>query len=427
MLNSGKAALDLLESRSAIYSDRPFAWMFGELIGRKFSIFMTSFFDPRFKKYRRMLQSGLNPRAVQSYRHIQEEELRVLLKNLAEKPESFSKHVRRNAAAIILKASYGYQVSEDEDDYLVKLIEDGSALMHAVGRHQYLVDEYPILRFIPSWFPFADFKRVAEHARVSLQRVERDPFEWAKKQITSGSYTESFVSRYLRPDSGKIVDADEEDIIQWCSASLYVGGSETTVSTMTTFFLLMSLHPDIQKKAQAEIDQVVGRHRLPNLDDRSSLPYVNAVIKEILRYAPVAPLGLRHRVIEDDVYEGYLIPKGTIVIANIWAITHDSEVYPNPFEFDPNRHLGKNPQVDPFKFTFGFGRRICPGQHFAEQSLFLNIANILAMFSITKELDETGKELEPRVEWHTGATTHLKPFGCRLIHRFPESLGLLNI
>jgi len=92
MLNSGKAALDLLESRSAIYSDRPFAWMFGELIGRKFSIFMTSFFDPRFKKYRRMLQSGLNPRAVQSYRHIQEEELRVLLKNLAEKPESFSKH-----------------------------------------------------------------------------------------------------------------------------------------------------------------------------------------------------------------------------------------------------------------------------------------------------------------------------------------------
>jgi len=226
-------------------------------------------------------------------------------------------------------------VSEDEDDYLVKLIEDGSALMHAVGRHQYLVDEYPILRFIPSWFPFADFKRVAEHARVSLQRVERDPFEWAKKQITSGSYTESFVSRYLRPDSGKIVDADEEDIIQWCSASLYVGGSETTVSTMTTFFLLMSLHPDIQKKAQAEIDQVVGRHRLPNLDDRSSLPYVNAVIKEILRYAPVAPLGLRHRVIEDDVYEGYLIPKGTIVIANIWSAIIISfccqEFMPHPY------------------------------------------------------------------------------------------------
>jgi cytochrome P450 len=80
----------------------------------------------------------------------------------------------------------------------------------------------------------------------------------------------------------------------------------------------MSLHPDVQKRAQEEVDRVVGTDRLPTFDDLSQLHYVNAVIKEVLRWAPVAPLGLQHRVLQDDVYEGYLIPKGVTVVANIW-------------------------------------------------------------------------------------------------------------
>jgi cytochrome P450 len=86
-------------------------------------------------------------------------------------------------------------------------------------------------------------------------------------------------------------------------------------------------------------------------------------------------------------------------------MAHDEEVYPDPFSFDPSRHVGDKPQVDPFKFAFGFGRRVCPGAHLAEISLFLNIANILAVFNISKPVDKDGKPIEPVIRWNNGVTS----------------------
>jgi len=80
----------------------------------------------------------------------------------------------------------------------------------------------------------------------------------------------------------------------------------------------MSLSPDVVRKAQGEIDRVIGNDRLPNSMDRPNLPYVEAVVKEVLRWHPVAPMGLPHTSTTEDVFEGYLIPKGSMVIANIW-------------------------------------------------------------------------------------------------------------
>lgn len=89
---------------------------------------------------------------------------------------------------------------------------------------------------------------------------------------------------------------------------------------MTTFFLAMVLHPQVQLKAREEIDHVVGDNRLPTVRDRENLPYVEAVLKEVFRFHPIAPMGLPHLVTEDDVYEGYLIPKGAIIVPNIWSV-----------------------------------------------------------------------------------------------------------
>lgn len=94
---------------------------------------------------------------------------------------------------------------------------------------------------------------------------------------------------------------------------------------MATFFLAMMLYPEVQRKAREEIDRVVGDGRLPNVKDRDSLPYVEAVLKEVFRWHPIAPMGLPHEITEDDIYQGYLIPKGAIIIPNIWcvpALTH---------------------------------------------------------------------------------------------------------
>lgn len=126
----------------------------------------------------------------------------------------------------------------------------------------------------------------------------------------------------------------------------------------------MTLNPSAQRQAQNEIDSVVGQDRLPSIEDRGNLPYVSALIKEVLRCGPPAPLGIPHRVTKDDTYLGYSIPSDAILIANIWGIMHDAEMYPDPMKFSPERFLSQKPQPDPRKYVFGFGRRVCPGELF---------------------------------------------------------------
>ncbi|KAF8914418.1 cytochrome P450 [Gymnopilus junonius] len=426
VLNSGKAALELLESRSGLTSDRPTSWMGGEIAGRKASVFLTSSTDPRFQFFRRLLRNGLNPRASKDYRPIQLQENQILLQNLANFPQDYGAHIRRNAVAVILKVAYGYQV-ESNDDPLVLQLEHAFQLATSLNiPGKYWVEFFPLLRFLPSWFPGAGFKRTAQSAGHEMKRTETAPFEWAKTQVEKGDFIDSFTSKHLL-EGGETLDGNSLTDIRWCAAALYVGGGDTTVSAMLTFILLMTLHPEIQKRAQKDID-TLAPNRLPSHDDYESLPYIRAIIKETLRWGPVAPLGLPHKAMEDDIYENYFIPKGTTIFANIWAIVHDEEIYPDPHVFNPERHLG-NPegrQPDPFKFIFGFGRRACPGAHLAEMSLFLNITSILAVFDISKAVDEKGIEIEPKIEWSSGATMHLKPFQCQIKPRSKERQTLFE-
>ncbi|KAJ7859589.1 cytochrome P450 [Mycena leptocephala] len=425
ILNSGKTAADLLDSRSSIYSDRPMDWM-ATLAGRQLSIFQLSSLNPYFPKYRKMFHSGLNRRTIQKYRPTQEHRLKVLLTGLAENPDNFITSIKTYVAAIALKISYGYDVSAEED-YLVKLIEDGARAMASLNQPFFFIQAFPFLRFLPSWFPLLKFKRVLAANKKVLDDIEFVPFQMAKDKIESGTYAESFFSQYFRPDDGHVLEGEEREILKWTAASIYAGGAHTTTSAIATFFLLMSTHPDIQKQAQDEIDHIVGRDRLLTIDDQKALPYVTALLKEILRWAPVAPLGLKHRVTKDDIYNGYRIPKGATITANIWAITHDGDLYPNPFVFDPTRHLGETPQRDPFDFVFGYGRRVCPGAALAEESLFLAVSNILAAFNIYKALDAEGKDVEPSVEWRSFIVTFPMNLQCRIVPRSPDMLTSLGV
>ena len=125
--------------------------------------------------------------------------------------------------------------------------------------------------------------------------------------------------------------------------------------------MAMACYPEIQAKARAELDTVVGSTRLPTFEDRNSLPYITAVAKESMRWQSVAPLGIPHRSLEDDEFNGYFIPKGSAVFANLWAFSRNEREYPNSETFNPERFLkdGRiNPDVqDPSTFVFGYGRR----------------------------------------------------------------------
>jgi len=188
----------------------------------------------------------------------------------------------------------------------------------------------------------------------------------------------------------------------------------------------MILYPEVQKKAQAEIDAVVREDRLPSFSDQEQLPYVQSVVKEVFRWNPVAPFSIQHCVTEDDIYEGYLIPKGSYVIANIWKLLHDEEVYSNPMEFNPDRFMGTRPEQDPKDFSFGFGRRACPGKILAEASVFIACAMALAVFDISKGVDESGREIEPEAEYLDGVISHPKPFKCTIKGRSQKRVALIS-
>jgi cytochrome P450 len=183
-----------------------------------------------------------------------------------------------------------------------------------------------------------------------------------------------------------------------------------------TFFLAMTVFPEVQKTASEEIDRFIGGDRLPVATDRDKLPYIEAIMKETHRWHSVLPMCLPHCSTEEDTCRGYRIPKGAILLPNNWHFTHDSDVYPDPMTFRPERHLNTldhEAEPDPRKFIFGYGRRICPGRHVADNALFITIAQSLAVFYISKVV-EGGQTIEPEVKFEPGAINHPMPYRCSI-------------
>ena len=179
-------------------------------------------------------------------------------------------------------------------------------------------------------------------------------------------------------------------------------GFETTSSTMMWWVLAMVAFPEVQRRAQAELDAVVGRARPPTFADAPHLPYVRAIIKEVLRWRPAVERGLPHTAAEDDWYEGMFIPKGATCMANIWHCNHDRAVFGDDADdFKPERYLGAKGEElskeinQEGHVTYGFGRRVCVGKNLANDSLFINSARILWAATLKCGRDENGKELPP--------------------------------
>ncbi|KAJ7147705.1 cytochrome P450, partial [Mycena crocata] len=205
------------------------------------------------------------------------------------------------------------------------------------------------------------------------------------------------------------------------------------LSALGTFILSMVLNPQAQKKAQAGIDSVVKEGHLPDFDDSEvSLPYVSAIVKEVLRWRPVTPLALPHFVPVDAEYRGYTIPADSILIANAWCVVHlqKQNMYPDPYKFNPKRFLlnGKlNPDIKDPDAGFGFGRRIFPGRHMAVSSIWIVVASTLATFDITKAIGDDGKVIEPDCKYLARLVMYVAPpFKCSIKPRSQNSAELIE-
>ncbi|KAF7368863.1 Cytochrome P450 [Mycena venus] len=403
--------------------------MVKELMGWYFIIGLIKYGD-EWRIHRRLFNNAFNIQAARNYEPHEVVGAHMLLKRLLHTPEHFLPHFRQMAGEIIMSVAYGIDVLPSDDPYITLAHKAVYTFSIAFVPGLYLVDTFPILKHIPRWLPGAGFKRQAEEwLKLSLGMLET-PFAETKRQVEAGRARASFTADSLQA----LKDSEnelyyQENHVKAAAGTMFAGGADTTVSSLSTFVLAMLANPEAQKKAQEEIDFITGGKYLPTFNDKAAMPYVSALVKEVMRWENVTPAAAPHLLMTDDEYRGYRLPAGSIVIGNAWAILHDEAMYPDPYAFKPERFLlnGKpNPAVKTPEAAFGFGRRVCPGRHMALSSIWITVASILATFNITKAVDEEGNILEPSHGYISGLICAPTPFKCSITPRSQDAVALIE-
>ncbi|OCH84102.1 cytochrome P450 [Obba rivulosa] len=425
ILSSPKAVSDLLDKRSSNYSDRPSLPMAGDLVGYVDSLPLCAY-GRRHREMRKLFAEVINSRTAQDLYPIQERKTQQFLSRLARHPLDARKHIRWLIASIVFKISHGRDVADVQDPLVTLADQATSDFGDATVPGAFFVDMLPVLRYVPDWMPGTRWKSQAREWRNTMQKLRDDAYDDIVRKVAEGVAAPSFTASLIEENPHRTLEQD--NIFRWASVGLYSGGADTTVSAIESFFLSMTLYPDVQRRAQDELDRVVGRTRLPNFGDRSHLPFIEALIREVYRWNPVSPLALPHVSTSDDVYDEYYIPAGSVVIGNSWAIMHNSEVYPEPMKFTPERYLpphkeGLNP--DPRAFAFGYGRRACPGERLADDSLFIVIAMTLAVFDIHPPRNEAGSIKRVNSAYTASAISHPVDLECHITPRATTTEKLL--
>ncbi|KAJ7806017.1 O-methylsterigmatocystin oxidoreductase [Mycena olivaceomarginata] len=295
----------------------------------------------------------------------------------------------------------------------------------------FLADIIPIFRFWPEWFPGGGFHTTAKAWSKQFQATIDTGLQYVKNEMAAGK-AEPSVSTILEEKS------HDDYLIKWAAAAIQIGGSDTTASQLEAFFLAMMLYPAVQATAQREFDRVVGQDRLPDINDRAQLPYIDALCKEVVRWHVAVPLAVPHHTREDYIYERsggmepLLIPKDSLIIPNLWKMVHDPARYSKPTEFNPSRFLanwegdGKEAEPEPADICFGYGRRICPGRLLGETAIFLECSAVLSVLNISMARGADGVVIEPRLGQTSATVSHVLPFKCVVQPRNARALALIQ-
>ncbi|KAI0078962.1 cytochrome P450 [Panus rudis PR-1116 ss-1] len=403
VLATYEAAVDIMQKHGNDLADRPPSIAAGKLLSGDMRTLLVGSGE-RLRRLRRALHSQLQPSIAKQYAGLQTMHAKNYVRDILNSPEHFLEHGRTYAASVIMNLTYGKTSRTKYSDPVIReLNRNLLRLSHALGLGSYLVDTFPFLRFIPLG-GVAELKQFHKE-ELSLFKAQ---VELAKERVSRSEANASFAT-YLLEHQKEYGLSDDE--LAYLAGSMFGAGSDTTAAGLGFVIMAAAVHPDEWAKVQAQIDEVVGRQRLPSFEDQSALTRVTAFVHEAHRWRTITPGAFAHRATKDIFWRDYVIPEGAIVIGNHWSVMHDPAVFPDPYTFKPDRWINREGNIrDDLKhFDFGYGRRVCVGQYVAERSLFINTALVAWSFNIhqdpEKPIDTFG--------FTDGSIVHPSPFAVR--------------
>ncbi|KAJ5138483.1 uncharacterized protein N7515_003331 [Penicillium bovifimosum] len=416
---------ELLDKKSAKYSDRPHSYVSDDLMTKGDHLLVMQY-GQQWRSFRKIIhQHFMESMVEKNHIEVQNAEAVQMLRDMCARPDQHMYHPKRFSNSIIMSLVFGFRTPSVDTPHMTRLydmMENWSKIMEAGATPP--VDIYPFLHYVPQKF-FGNWLSRSKDVGSEMNGLYGGTLDRVRERRKLKGKRDSLMDNLL----------DQEDKLNLTNHQLYFlggvlmeGGSDTSSSIIISFIHAMTKFGDVLKKAQAEMDSVVGEDRTPVWSDYDKLPYVATIVKEAQRWRAVVPLAFPHAAAEDDWIDGYLIPKGTVVIINGWGMHHDEKRFPNPDVFDPDHYKGRTTLAPELAaaadyetrdhYGYGAGRRICPGIHLAERNLFLAIAKLVWGFSIGPGLDENGNPVEydysPETGYSEGFLVCAKDFPCEI-------------
>jgi cytochrome P450 len=379
IIGSVETANDIMEKEGSALVDRPRAIAADEMFSQNTRLVLIRV-GSRFRRFRKAAHVQLQPKAVEAYRDIQSEDAKQLVCDILKAPDKHQEHVKRFSNSVILRMTYGKSTptaNTDPEVVGMKRVVEHFGIVMQPGA--FLVDRIPILRYVP-WYGRQLKAWFREEYELVLGQMER-----VKKEIASGVAGPSFIRTLLEQHGHQLSKIE----MSFLAGTLFGAAADNISAAISTAILAAACHPEAQARVQEQLDTIVGRERAPSFEDVQRLTELHAFIQESLRWRPVVPLGFPHRATRDIIWKGFRIPAGATVYGCHWAISHDPIAFPDPEDFDPQRWVEPCGHIRPDlkSFPFGFGRRVCPGQYLACDSVLITLAYLFWAFRILEPKD----------------------------------------
>ncbi|OQN96160.1 hypothetical protein B0A48_18075 [Cryoendolithus antarcticus] len=410
VLTSPRLVKQLLDKKSAIYASRPVSYVANLISGGDHILLMQ--YGDQWRATRKLLHGCLREGVVEKeYGALQEAEANQMIYDYLVNPDDHMKHPKRFSNSVTMSIVWGIRSPTSEEVHMERLMEIWSRVMETGATPP--VDIFPFLHYIPQSL-FTNWRSRATHVQREMNGLYADFLTDLRTRRAASGSRGSLMGQVLdQVESEKPPPGLETSnhALWFLGGTLTEGGSDTSASILTAFVQAMVANPAIQKKAQAQIDSVIGPDRSPNWSDYASLPYIAQIVKETMRWRPVTPLAFPHALAQDDWVDGFFLPKGTTIIVNAWGMQHDPTRFKDPEKFDPDHfdgvtklapELANGPWEERDHYGYGAGRRLCPGIHLAERNLWLGMAKLLWGYSILPGLDKEGKEVAVDTSAETG-------------------------